>query len=159
MTRAFYAFAVLLYTLPLLSQTADKSFTVKFTSEIPIVDGILDEPLWKTADGPHDFQQFFPSDSILAENPTDIKMVYSDTHLYIGITVQSIGDKWITPSLKRDFRASNGDSMSLVFDTFNDGTNRATGSRRHQNMLTFLFFFTIPYGVMVQSIHLMRGFE
>jgi hypothetical protein len=63
----------------------------------------------------------------------DDAMMICDT-TYIGITVQSIGDKWITPSLKRDFRASNGDSMSLVFDTFNDGTN------------AFLFGIN-PYGV------------
>ena len=134
MTRAFFAFVLLLYTIPLLSQTNDKSFTVKSISETPTIDGVLDESFWETADGPHDFQQFFPSDSILAENPTDIKMVVSDTHLYIGITVTSVGDNWITPSLKRDFRASNGDSMSLVFDTFNDGTN------------AFLFGIN-PYGV------------
>ncbi|MEP3208799.1 MAG: DUF5916 domain-containing protein [Maribacter sp.] len=134
MTRAFYAFVVLLYTIPLLSQTKDKSFTVKFTTEIPTIDGVLDESFWNTAESANNFQQYFPTDSVLAENPTEIKMVFSDTHLYIGLTVKSIGDKWVTPSLKRDFRASTGDSMSLVFDTFNDGTN------------AFLFGIN-PYGV------------
>lgn len=134
MTRAFLAFVFFSFTTVLLSQNTDKSFTVKYTTETPIIDGILDEYFWKAAEGPHDFQQFFPSDSVLAEQPTFIKMVVSSTHLYIGLKVQSIGDKWVTPSLKRDFRASTGDSMSLVFDTFNDGTN------------AFLFGIN-PYGV------------
>ncbi|EAQ99855.1 DUF5916 domain-containing protein [Maribacter sp. HTCC2170] len=134
MTRAFCAFLLLIFTSPVLSQTNNKSFIVKHVSEIPVIDGRLDESFWATADGPHDFQQYFPTDSVLAEQPTEIKMVVSETHLYIGLTVKSIGDNWITPSLKRDFRASNGDSMSLVFDTFNDGTN------------AFLFGIN-PYGV------------
>ncbi|TMM56017.1 hydrolase [Maribacter algarum] len=134
MTRAFYAFVLLLFTIPLSSQTSEKSFTVKFISETPTIDGVLDESFWETAESAHDFQQYFPTDSVLAEHPTQIKMVYSETHLYIGLTVKSIGDKWVTPSLKRDFRASTGDSMSLVFDTFNDGTN------------AFLFGIN-PYGV------------
>ncbi|MBT8314596.1 MAG: carbohydrate binding family 9 domain-containing protein [Maribacter sp.] len=134
MTRAIYALFLLLFTTPLLSQTTSKSFTVKFVSEIPVIDGLLDESFWETADGPRDFQQYFPTDSVLAEQQTEIKMVVSSTHLYIGLIVKSIGSNWITPSLKRDFRASNGDSMSLVFDTFNDGTN------------AFLFGIN-PYGV------------
>ena len=134
MTRAFFAVFLFLFATPILCQTNTKAFTVKYVTELPAIDGLLDEPFWETADGPRDFQQYFPTDSVLAEQPTEIKMVVSDTHLYIGLTVKSIGSNWITPSLKRDFRASNGDSMSLVFDTFNDGTN------------AFLFGIN-PYGV------------
>ncbi|MCP4975401.1 MAG: carbohydrate binding family 9 domain-containing protein, partial [Maribacter sp.] len=134
MTRAFFVLLLLLLTTPILSQTNTKSFTVKYTSELPVIDGILDESFWETADGPKDFQQNFPTDSVRAEQQTEIKMVVSNTHLYVGLKVKSIGSNWITPSLKRDFRASNGDSMSLVFDTFNDGTN------------AFLFGIN-PYGV------------
>ena len=124
----------LFFLSTLHGQNPDKSFTVKYVSEIPNIDGVLDEAFWKTADGPRDFQQNFPSDTVLAKQPSNIKMVISDTHLYIGITVKSVGDKWVIPSLKRDFRASTGDSMSLVFDTFNDGTN------------AFMFGIN-PYGV------------
>jgi len=134
MTRVFFVLYLLLFATPILCQTNNKAFTVKYVTALPTIDGILDEPFWETADGPRDFQQYFPTDSVLAEQPTEIKMVVSATHLYIGLTIKSIGSNWITPSLKRDFRASNGDSMSLVFDTFNDGTN------------AFLFGIN-PYGV------------
>ncbi len=134
MTKAFFAIVCFLCTIPLLSQNQEKSFTVKFVTETPKIDGVLDEAFWETAESAKDFQQFFPSDSVLAENQSEVKMVVSETHLYIGLIVKSVGDNWITPSLKRDFRASTGDSMSLVFDTFNDGTN------------AFLFGIN-PYGV------------
>ncbi len=123
MLKASCAFLLFFFITFSFSQEQKKAFTVKFTTETPTIDGVLDEALWENAEGPSNFQQFFPSDSILAKNQTQIKMLVSDTHLYIALTVHSIGDKWITPSLKRDFRASNGDSVSLVFDTFNDGTN------------------------------------
>ncbi|MFH6604838.1 DUF5916 domain-containing protein [Maribacter algicola] len=134
MTGKFFAFFLLLISFLSFGQNSNKSFTVKQISETPIIDGVLDEAFWETADGPHDFQQFFPTDSILAKQQTDVKIVVSQTHLYIGATMKSIGDQWVTPSLKRDYRASTGDSMSFVFDTFNDGTN------------AFMFGIN-PYGV------------
>ena len=141
MTRVFYTLSILLlYTLPFFSQTKNKSFTVKHISEIPEIDGVLDEALWKTAEGPHDFQQYFPSDSILAKNQTDIKMLSDGKTLYIGITVYSIvGNNWVVPTLRRDYRAGGSDNISLLFDTFNDGTN------------AFLFGIN-PYGVRREAL-------
>ncbi len=134
MPKFFCGSLLLLFSLLSFSQTENKSFTVKLISETVQLDGALDEPFWENADGPHDFQQYFPSDSILAKNQTDIKMVYDNETLYIGITVKSIGDDWVIPSLRRDFRASGNDNVNLVFDTFNDGTN------------AFMFGIN-PYGV------------
>ncbi len=119
------------YTL--FAQT-DKQFTVQLINETVELDGVLEESFWKNADGPNNFQQYFPSDSILAQNQTNIKMVYDNKTLYIGITVKSVGGDWVIPSLKRDFRASGNDNVNLVFDTFNDGTN------------AFMFGIN-PYGV------------
>lgn len=133
MPNLFWGVLLLLSSFVSFSQ-ADKSFSVKLISESIQLDGALDEPFWENADGPHDFQQYFPSDSILAENQTDIKMVYDNKTLYIGIRVESVGDDWVIPSLRRDFRASGNDNVNLVFDTFNDGTN------------AFMFGIN-PYGV------------
>lgn len=121
------------------AQNPDKSFTVKYVAEIPKIDGILDEPVWKTVDGPGNFQQYFPSDSILAQQPTSIKMFSDGTTLYIGLKVFSTGNNWVIPSLERDFRAGGNDNISLMFDTFNDGTN------------AFLFGVN-PFGVLREAL-------
>ncbi|HEA19346.1 MAG TPA: hydrolase [Pricia antarctica] len=105
------------------AQDPNKSFIVRYIADIPQIDGILDEPVWKTVDGPHKFQQYFPSDSILAEQPTSIQMFTNGTTLYIGLKIYSTGNEWVIPSLERDFRAGGNDNISLMFDTFNDGTN------------------------------------
>ncbi|MGB7394203.1 MAG: DUF5916 domain-containing protein [Pricia sp.] len=123
MTKTYLLLILLISAGFASAQNTKKSFTVKYVADIPQIDGILDEPVWKNVDGPSNFQQYFPSDSILAEHPTIIKMFSNGTTLYIGIKMFSIGNEWIVPSLERDFRAGGNDNISLMFDTFNDGQN------------------------------------
>ncbi|MEM9868836.1 MAG: DUF5916 domain-containing protein [Bacteroidota bacterium] len=123
----------------LFAQNPSKTFVVKYIDQAIKIDAILDEPIWEKAESAHDFQQYFPSDSILAEQQTDIKMLYSATTLYIGIKVNTEGSDYVIPSLQRDFRAGGNDNISLLFDTFNDGTN------------AFLFGMN-PYGVRREAL-------
>lgn len=103
------------------SQT--KSFHVKYITEPITLDGILNEQPWSEAESATDFWQYFPADSVQAQQQADIKMLFDDTYLYIGMKVNSSGDDYVVPSLRRDFRAGGSDNITLMFDTFNDGTN------------------------------------
>ncbi len=115
----------LIFCLPLLvwAQETEKKIFVKLINEPIVVDGDLSEPIWQEAGAAENFQQYFPSDSILAKQQTQIKMLYDNSTLYLGVTVYSSGDQYIIPSLQRDFRAGNNDNISFLFDTFKDGTN------------------------------------
>lgn len=115
----------LFFCLPLLvwAQETEKKIFVKLINEPIVVDGDLSEPIWQEAGAAENFQQYFPSDSILAKQQTQIKMLYDKSTLYLGVTVYSSGDQYIIPSLQRDFRAGNNDNISFLFDTFKDGTN------------------------------------
>ncbi len=130
--------ACFLITFSFFGQT-HKSFTVKYISEDITVDGILDEPIWETAESAHDFWEYFPLDNIQAREQSDVKMLYDDKNLYIGITAYSAGRNYAIQSLQRDFRAGNSDNITLLFDTFNDGNN------------AFLFG-TNPYGVRREGL-------
>jgi hypothetical protein len=116
-----------------------RSFKVKHIQDFIKLDGILDEPIWKEAESANNFWEYFPVDSLQAMEQTDIKMLYDDKNLYIGITVYTKGSNYAIESLKRDFRAGNSDNISLLFDTFNDGNN------------AFLFG-TNPYGVRREGL-------
>lgn len=116
------------------AQTATKSFTVKHTTKNIQLDGILDDAAWTFAESAGEFQQYFPADNVPAKYQTDIRMLTDDITLYVGLTVYTPGTNYVIPSLERDFRAGGNDNISLVFDTFNDGTN------------AFLFGVN-PYGV------------
>ncbi len=120
-------------------EEAEKSFTVKFIADDIQLDGVLDEYVWGLAESAKDFWEYFPSDSIPARKQTDIKMLYDDTNLYIGITVYTAGRNYAIESLRRDFRAGNSDNITLLFDTFNDANN------------AFLFGIN-PYGVRREGL-------
>ncbi|GGG57416.1 hypothetical protein GCM10011414_29060 [Croceivirga lutea] len=134
-----YAWLLILFVLSVHSQDQNKSFTVKFVDEFLKVDGILDESVWDQAESAKDFYQYFPTDTIQAAQQTAIKMLYNNTTLYVGIRAKSIGENYATRSLQRDFRGAGIDQISLVFDTFNDGT------------LAYLFGIN-PFGVRREAL-------
>jgi hypothetical protein len=139
MTKILSVLALLFVSIHAFSQNSEKSFTVKYISEDIVLDGVLDDPIWGMAESANTFQQYFPTDSVTAKAPSDIKMLYDDKNLYIGIRINTIGKDYVIPSLERDFRAGGNDNISLLFDTFNDGTN------------AFLFGIN-PYGVRREAL-------
>jgi hypothetical protein len=116
------------------SQVAKKSVTVKYITEEITLDAILDEDAWSKAEPATNFFQYFPSDTVQAINQTEIRFLFDDKNLYVGIKVNAKGKDYIVPSLRRDFRAGGSDNITLMFDTFNDGTNA-------------FIFGSNPYGV------------
>jgi len=124
MTKFLSALALFLTTLFSFAQDQHKSFTVKFISNTEIIpDGVLDEAIWESAESAHDFWEHFPNNSTQASQQSDIKMLYDNKNLYIGITVKAAGKNYMVQTLKRDFRAGDSDNITMLFDTFNDGTN------------------------------------
>lgn len=140
MLRALLVLSFTLFSILSFAQNEkNKSFTVKYTSASIEADGILDEAIWETAKSANQFWQYFPLDSVQAKYQSDIKMMYDDTNLYIGIKVNASGKNYATQSLKRDFRGGGSDSFSLLFDTYNDANN------------AFLFGIN-PYGVRREAL-------
>ncbi|TLP74000.1 DUF5916 domain-containing protein [Maribacter sp. ACAM166] len=139
MTKYISTLVLLLFCFHIKAQTSNSSFIVKQINASIDPDGILDEPIWETGDSANNFWEYFPLDSIQAKKQTEIKMLYDDDNLYVGITVYTVGNDYAIQSLKRDFRAGNSDNITLLFDTFNDGNN------------AFLFGIN-PYGVRREGL-------
>jgi hypothetical protein len=124
MTKTFWVLSIAtLLTFSISAQTENRSFVVKHISESITADGILDESIWDTAESTSDYNQYFPLDTVKAQHQSEIKILYDNKNLYIGIKGYSIGENYALQSLKRDFRGSGSDSFSVLFDTYNDGTN------------------------------------
>ena len=105
------------------AQVNKKSVYVKYTQDDITIDATLDENAWSLAEPAKDFYNYFPSDTTLAKAQTEIRFLFDDENLYVGIKVYAAGNDYIVPSLRRDFRASGNDNITLLFDTFNDATN------------------------------------
>lgn len=123
MSKHFLGLTIFFFSLVIWGQSEDKSFRVNYIEDVITVDGDLSETVWKDAEIANDFLQYFPTDTLRAVHQTEIKMLVSSTTLYIAITQYNPNDYYIVPTLERDYRAGNSDNISLLFDTFNDGTN------------------------------------
>ena len=117
----------------------NKKVNVSYITEEIKLDAVLNEASWYKKKPATDFWQYFPTDTLQAINQTEITMLFDDHNLYLGIKVYSSGNNYIIPSLKRDFRAGGSDNITLLFDTYNDGSN------------AFLFG-TNPDGVMREAL-------
>ena len=139
MIKKYCCVFFLFFTILSIAQEQSKSFIVKYIDAKITLDGSLDEPIWEQAESAQNFSQYFPTDSVPAVQQSDIKMLFDETTLYVGITVYAAGNDYVVPTLQRDFRAGGSDNITLMFDTFNDGTN------------AFLFG-TNPYGVRREAL-------
>lgn len=130
--------AIVFFSFPAMGQGDGRKITVKYIHGPITIDGKLDEPEWQTADSGSDFWQFFPTDSTISMNPTEFRLLYDDHNIYIGIRATARSGKYVVASLRRDFGGTNNDNVTLMFDTFSDGTT------------AFLFGMT-PYGVQREA--------
>ncbi|MBF12427.1 MAG: hydrolase [Flavobacteriaceae bacterium] len=128
------------------AQIEKRTVTVKKIDQKIILNGVLDENVWSEADSAKDFWQQFPTDSIKALDKTEVKLLYNDTHLFIGVTAYSIGGKYTINSLRRDYSSRNNDNVTILFDTFKDGQNG------------FLFGLN-AYGVQREALLSDRGID
>lgn len=93
---------------------------VKFEKN-PVIDGKLDDEVWKTAASFKDFYQTNPGDNVAPSKPTEVMIGYDAKTLYFGFHCFDDPDKVRATVAKRD-DVMNGieDSIRVLLDTFND---------------------------------------
>ena len=65
----------------------------------------MDDAAWQEADIADHFMQNFPYDSSEAIAQTEVRMAYDDDFIYVIAKLKNNGlRKYVTPSLRRDFR-------------------------------------------------------
>ncbi|MEM9325471.1 MAG: DUF5916 domain-containing protein [Bacteroidota bacterium] len=106
-------------------QKAEDQYHIRKSKAKIIIDGILDDEGWADAQVASNFQQYFPYDSSLAENQTEVRMTYDDQFLYFSAKLyNSKPDReYVVNSLRRDYRGGALDGVTLVIDPFQDNTN------------------------------------
>ncbi|MEE2821413.1 MAG: DUF5916 domain-containing protein [Acidobacteriota bacterium] len=97
---------------------------LRIESEI-VIDGEMDEPDWQRAQVATDFIQQEPVMGEPGSEPTEVRLLYDDTTLYIGIyCFDSAGEEGITVnSVRRDVSPFAGDYFGVLLDTFDDDRN------------------------------------
>ncbi|MBB4080091.1 hypothetical protein GGR28_002721 [Lewinella aquimaris] len=128
-------------TLTFDSQTANEppsATVVRFAQGINL-DGKLDEMEWQNGQPAKDFWETFPADTSRAIYPTEVYFGYDDQNLYVAAICRTKGNKFVIPSLRRDYRAGGNDNITFVFNPFRDKTNA-------------IVFGMNPYGVTREAL-------
>lgn len=117
----------------LFSQTK-RIYAVR-TSVPPLIDGVLNDSVWNKAKPISDFYDREPVPGALPSEKTEVKILYDDKNLYVGVMCyDDEPGKIIARELKLDGKWSGDDNIALWFDTFHD--------RRHS-----YWFGTNPLGM------------
>jgi hypothetical protein len=86
----------------------------------PVIDGKLDEEVWKSAVVFKDFVQYRPSDLVAPSQPTEVRVGYDSKFLYVGFHAFDEQGKVRATIAKRD-AVFDDDWVGVWLDTFNDG--------------------------------------
>ena len=148
MIKFFYSFSFifLLALSPTLANNGgggndsqqEYQLQISKTSQKIIIDGKLDEPVWKTANKASDFWVSYPVDDKKATLKTEVQLTYDENFIYITALLQDPNET-IIQTLKRDVDFWSGDGFTVVLDPVNQKTNG--------------FMFGVnPYGVQMEGL-------
>ena len=133
-----FFFILLFYFSLIIKSSAQKNVTAFYTNKNIVIDGVEDDKAWEIVEYKSSFWQWRPSDSIKANTQTKFKVLMDEDNIYFLVKAYSDGDRFLIPTLKRDF-GWNTDYISILLDTYNDATNAFT-------------FQTNPYGVKSEGL-------
>lgn len=90
----------------------------------PRIDGLLNDDAWKQAVPITNFTQRELEEGAPATERTEVRIVYDDRALYVGVwCYDNNPGNIIANQLKRDFEASSEDNFELILDTYHDRRN------------------------------------
>ena len=93
-------------------------------SEAPTIDGVLDDRVWQNATPLSGFIQAEPFEGQPASEGTDVRIVYDDEAIYVGVALHdSDPSQIVTTDTRRDSGLGDMDSFQVIFDTYRDQQN------------------------------------
>jgi hypothetical protein len=106
--------------IPALPPEKAQAVTIARFDKPPVIDGKLDEEVWKKAAVLKDFYQISPGDNTAPSKPTEVLVGYDSKTLYFGFHCYDDPDKIRATVAKRDDVLNAEDSIRVLLDTFND---------------------------------------
>ncbi|MCX6333397.1 MAG: DUF5916 domain-containing protein, partial [Bacteroidia bacterium] len=121
MKRILISLTVLLVTFTAaFGQTLEKKrYKATRVTEAPVIDGILDENIWKTGEWIDDFTQNQPFNGQKPTQRTEFTILFDDDNLYVAIkNFDTDPDSIVNRLTRRD--NADGDLSGVLFDSFHD---------------------------------------
>ena len=99
------------------------SLVAQKTTERPRIDGVLDEASWATAQVIDQFVQQEPQEGQPASDRTEVRVLYDQGRLFIGIRAFSSMAVTATEMRRDADRLFDEDNFQVILDTFHDSRN------------------------------------
>ncbi|NLA48443.1 MAG: carbohydrate binding family 9 domain-containing protein, partial [Bacteroidales bacterium] len=123
MKKIFLPVLIILLTVTIIPGQAQspekKSYKATRIHEAPVINGILDEEIWKRGEWIDDFIQYEPYNGKAASQRTEFKILFDNDNLYAGIRAYDTSPDSIVRRLTRRDQ-TDGDILALIIDSFHD---------------------------------------
>ncbi|MGD9344310.1 MAG: DUF5916 domain-containing protein [Candidatus Aminicenantes bacterium] len=118
---------VFLYPFLLFSQQPEElKIRAVRAAEPIIVDGKLDDMAWQRAEVIGDLTQREPREGEPITEATEVRILYDDDYLYIGVNCyDSQPDQIVASEMRRDAPLQDNDYFEIYLDTYHDHRNAA----------------------------------
>ncbi len=119
---------------------AARSAVVTTTTETITLDGVMDEPIWRTAPTIGDLVQRQPLPGRPATERTDVTLLSDGNVLYVGVVAHDAEPRRVIGTqMARDASLASDDRIEILLDTFQD----------HRSAF---YFATNPSGALVDGL-------
>ncbi len=93
----------------------------KLKEQRPQIDGKLDEAIWQQeGQWSEKFSQVIPFERVYTGSWTRVKLFYDDQNIYVGVYCKDIHPETMNAFIGNRDDNSNGDLISIAFDTYHD---------------------------------------
>ena len=117
-----------------------RTAVVTATTEAITIDGVLDEPIWRSAPTIGDLIQRQPLPGRSPTERTDVTLLYDRDHLYVGVIAHdSEPRRVIGTQMARDSSLASDDRVEILLDTYRDQRSA-------------FYFATNPSGALVDGL-------
>jgi len=121
-------FLILVFPLVLSSSAQAPGLNrihISKTTSTFIIDGKLDEAAWKEARLIDEFWQHWPNDTIPSIAKTEVRITYSDDHIYVGAICYEENPDPVVLSMRRDDEGNywQSDAFCISLDPINNDKN------------------------------------
>ena len=90
----------------------------------PVVDGNLDDEVWRRAPPLGNFVQNEPFEGQPATEKTEVRLLFDDSNVYVGVICYDADpSQIIMTDARRDAGLNDQDSVQIIFDTYRDHQN------------------------------------
>ena len=106
------------------TQNTRRTIRAVWTETPPVIDGNLTEPVWQHADIATNFFRAKEGETHPAELDTEVRVLYDENTLYIGVRCEEPDMKSLRETLtRRDSFVWQNDCIEVMLDTYHDRRN------------------------------------